>query len=340
MSSATHRADKINKLFKVARKFYQPVEPPSNRTVIEHLLYSCCLENATFEQADEVFARLQEEYFDWNEVRVTTTAELAEVMKKLPDATEASNRIRRTLHGLFEAHYSFDIEFLRKENLGKAIEQIEKYRGVSPFCLSYVSQSVLGGHSIPVDESLLLLMQVIGVVTESEAAAFRITGLERTIPKNKGIEFFSVVHQLAVAFHSNSFNKDIRAIVLEIDKGAAERFPRRGGRKKADEPVVEPVPQPAPPAPTKGKAPPPPPAKPAGKSPKPEKVLKTEKTEKKAAATKAPTKAIDKASAKAADKKKKATPAPKAQPKKSKQPPAKKPIAKMAAKKTVNRKPR
>ncbi|MEQ1904138.1 MAG: hypothetical protein ABL888_08150 [Pirellulaceae bacterium] len=338
MSSATHRADKINKLFKVARKYHQPVEPPSNRTVIEHLLYSCCLENATFELADEVFARLQEEYFDWNEVRVTTTAELAEVMKKLPDATEASNRIRKTLHGLFEAHYSFDIEFLRKENLGKAIEQIEKYRGVSPFCVSYVSQSVLGGHSIPIDASLMLLMQVIGVVSESEAASFRVTGLERTIPKNKGIEFFSVVHQLAVAFHNNSFNKDIRAIVLEIDKDAAERFPRRGGRKKADEPVAEPEPQPAP---TKGKATAPPSAaaKTAGKPNMPEKPQKPEKVDKKATA-KAPSKAVDKASAKAIDKKKKAVPAPKAQLKKAKQPPAKKPAVKAAAKKTVKRKPR
>ena len=337
MSSATHRADKINKLFKVARKYYQPVEPPSNRTVIEHLLYSCCLENATFELADEVFARLQEEYFDWNEVRVTTTAELAEVMKKLPDATEASNRIRKTLHGLFEAHYSFDVEFLRKENLGKAIEQIEKYRGVSPFCVAYVSQSVLGGHSIPVDAAFMLLMQVLGVISESEAESFRVTGLERTIPKNKGIEFFSVVHQLAVAFHNNTFNKDMRAIVLEIDKEAAERFPRRGGRKKADEPIAEPEPQ----ASTKDKAPATSAASPksAGKPNKPEKPQKPEKFEKTTAA-KSPTKANDKASSKAADKKKKAAPAPKAQSKKAKPLPAKKPAAKAAAKKTANRKPR
>jgi endonuclease-3 len=255
MSTAAQRNEKINKLFKVARKYYQPILPPTNRTVIEHMLYSCCLENAPYDLADEVFAKLQEEYFDWNEVRVTTTAELAEVMKRLPDAEEAANRVRRSLHGLFEAHYTFDLEFLKKENLGKAIEQLSKYRGMSPFCVSYAAQVSLGGHSIPIDDSLIELAKAIDIVSDDDAANKKVTGLERTIPKNKGIEFSSVVHQLAVAFRMGPFNKDIRNIILEIDPDSQERFPRRGGRKKSDEVVEEPTPQASEPAaPQKGKA--------------------------------------------------------------------------------------
>ncbi len=235
MTTATQRNDRINKLYKVAKKHYQPLLPPANRTVIEHMLYSCCLEDAPYELADEAFARLQQEYFDWNEVRVTTTAELAEVMKRLPQPEEASNRIRRSLHGLFEAHYSFDLEFLKKENLGKAVEQLGKYRGMTPFCISYSAQVALGGHSIPVDLSLIELLKALDIVSESDAASMKVTGLERTIPKNKGVEFASVVHQLAVAYASSPFNKSIREIVLEIDADAKDRFPRRGGRKKADE---------------------------------------------------------------------------------------------------------
>lgn len=235
MITATQRTDRINKLYKVAKKYFQPVEPRSNRTVMEHLLYGCCLENSPFELADEVFAQLQEEYFDWNEVRVTTTNELAEVMKRLPDPADAAQRVRKTLHGLFEAHYSFDLEFLRKANLGKAIEQIEKYRGVSPFCLAYVTQAVLGGHSIPIDDALLKLMQVIGVISEDEAQSSKVTGLERTIPKNKGLEFFSLVHQLAVQFRSNPFGKEVRDLILEIEPTAQDRFPKRVVKKKEAE---------------------------------------------------------------------------------------------------------
>lgn len=335
MSAAIQRTEKINKLFKVAKKHFHPVQPPSNRLLIEHLLYACCLENATFEAADEVLARLQDEYFDWNEIRVTTSRELAELMKKLPNPEEAANRVRKTLQGLFEAHYSFDVELLRKENLGKAIEQIQKYNGVTPFGVAYATQSVLGGHSIPIDDAMMLLMQVLGIASEGDAASHHITGLERAISKELGIEFFSIVHQLAVALHGSPFNKDIRAIVLEIDKTAADRFPKRQSKKKAveDSPpaAVETPEEPA--SPEKGAK-----AKTAAK----DKKVKTEPS----APTKASKKTTKPVAAAKSEKPKVAKPKVGSQkkPPSDKRTPAKSAPAKSAAKKTTKkvakRKPR
>ena len=246
MSSLANRAEKFNKLYKVVRKHYEPVAPPANRTVLEHLVYACCLEDSSFEAADEVLAKLLEDYFDWNEVRVTTSLELAEMMKGLHDPLAAASRLRKVLHGLFESKYSFDAEFFKKENLGKAIEQLEKYKGISPFVIASVAQLSLGGHSIPVDQALLSLMFTIGAITEEEQKQGKIPGLERTIPKNKGVEFASLVHQLAVAFHANPQDKKVRDIILSIDSDAADRFPKRGGgRKKDEEPAEAPSQKPA-----------------------------------------------------------------------------------------------
>ena len=230
--SATNRAANINKLFKVAKKHYSPVLPPSNRTVLEHMMFACCLNNAQYEAADESFARLQEQFFDWNEVRVTTAVELAEVMKQQPNPSESAVLIKKTLHGVFETYYNFDLDSLRKENLRKTVQQLERFKGVNSFVVSYVAQVALAGHYIPLDQATLNLMVILGIATEAEAAKGKIPGLERTIPKSKGIEFASVVHQLAAAFHKSKFNKDIRNILLTIASDAAERFPKRGGRKK------------------------------------------------------------------------------------------------------------
>jgi hypothetical protein len=79
MTALANRAEKFNKLYKVVKKYYQPVLSPANRTVLEHLVYACCLEDSTHEAADEVLAKLQVDYFDWNEIRVTTSLELAEL---------------------------------------------------------------------------------------------------------------------------------------------------------------------------------------------------------------------------------------------------------------------
>lgn len=232
MSASTNRADLINKLFKVAKKHFEPIKPPADRSVLDHMLYACCLEDSDYEAADEVFARLQEDFLNWNEVRVTTVAELADVMKKLHDPKGAALRFRQTLHGMFETHYQFDLDFLKKENLGKAVQTLEKYRGTTPFIVSYTAQAGLAGHSIPVDDALLLLLYVIGAISESEMEKRKIPGLSRVIPKAKGVEFASVVHQLAVAFYRSRFNKNTRDILLQIAPDAKDRFPKRGGGKK------------------------------------------------------------------------------------------------------------
>ncbi|MFT5299640.1 MAG: endonuclease III [Mariniblastus sp.] len=237
--SAKNRADLIIKLFKFVKKEYQVVAPPSNRPVLEHMLYGCCLENSTHEAADEAFAKLQENYFDWNEVRVTTSAELAESCKSLANPQAAGVSLKKTLHGIFENFYQFDLDFLRKENLSKAVQTFQKFNGVSPFVVSYVAQNGLGGHSIPLDQAAMDLFYVLGIVTEEEMTKGRVPGLERTIAKAKGVEFGNLVHQLAVVFASAPFSTTTRDKLLKISSDAKERFPKRASRKAAKEP--EPV---------------------------------------------------------------------------------------------------
>jgi len=333
MTALANRADKFNKLYKVVKKYYQPVLSPANRTVLEHLVYACCLEDSTYEAADEVLAKLQVDYFDWNEIRVTTSLELAELMKGLYDPLAAAGRLRKVLHGLFESKYSFDAEFLKKENLGKAIEQLEKYKGISQFVVASVAQLSLGGHSIPVDEALLSLMYTIGAISEEEQKQGKIPGLERTIPKNKGPEFASLVHQLAVAFYANPQDKKIRDIILQIDSEAAERFPKRSsGRKKSDEPA---------PAPVAAKVEAQPAAGAKGKK-SPEKPV-AEKASAKPVADKAAAKSDAKAAVKKAVAKPESKPAaakPPVSKKPAAKPPAKKPVAKPQPKVVAKKKPR
>jgi endonuclease-3 len=232
----------ITKIHKVLKKHFEPVSPPADRPVLEHLLYACCLENAKFDHVDEVFAKLEQNYFDWNEVRVTTVAELAEVMALLPDAADAARRLKRALQSVFEGHYSFDLEFLKKQNLGKAIEHVEKFNGVSSFAVAYLTQHAFSGHSIPLSAAVYELLQLLGVITEAEAAKQRVPGLERAIPKNKGVEFGSLLHQLGVDYAATPHSPRVRTILLEITPDAKERLPRRTTKKDAE-------PAPAPPEP-------------------------------------------------------------------------------------------
>jgi len=237
--SAANKASLLNKTHKVLKKHYEPVKPPADRSVLEHLLYACCLENAPFEAADEAFAKLQEGFFDWNEVRVTTIGELAETLRSLPSPEAAAARVKKTLHSVFETIYSFDLELMLKQNLGKATKELEAHKGVTPFVVSYVVQSALGGHSVALDEGELSALVVLGIAKPSEAAKSHVPGLERTISKAKGVEFFSLLHQLGADYYASPFSPRVRSILTEIAPDAKDRFPKRASRKAEEAPAAE-----------------------------------------------------------------------------------------------------
>ena len=140
--STSNRAGLITKIFKVLKKYYKPAISRQDRPLLEHVLYGCCLENSTAEAVDEVFARLEQNYFDWNEIRVTSIAELSLSMASLSDPSEAARRLKGALHGIFETHYAFDIDALRKQNLGAAVKEFQQLGKLTKFGLAYVTQYV------------------------------------------------------------------------------------------------------------------------------------------------------------------------------------------------------
>jgi endonuclease III len=245
IDNMSNRAAKYEQLHKSLKKHFKPQTEPGERSVLEHLIYACCLEDARTEQADEAFAKLQQAYFDWNEVRVTTVIELGEALSSLPNASQAGHRIKRCLQSLFETRYDYNIDDMKKANLSKATDELTALKGVTPFVLNYVSQNGLGGHAIPVDTLALDVMVQCEIITTAEAEKRSLPGVERAIPKNKGFEFGSLLHQFAVEFQQNPKNAEVLAVfkdmgvspkAKEVEKAAPKKE-----TKKAEAPASAPV---------------------------------------------------------------------------------------------------
>jgi len=225
--TTSSRAALFEKLFKVLRKYYKPVFPDPNAPILDHLLRACCLENASYQAAETALAALFHEFFDLNEIRVSTVRELAEVMACLPDPAAAAQRIKRLLQHVFEENYTFSLEELRKGTQGAAVERLQKIDGVTPFAVAYVVQSALGGHAIPIDSGTMEVLKILDLVSEKDAAAWQVPGLERAIPKSKGIEFGSLLHQLGADFTANPYSPAVHEILLATHSGAKDRLPKR-----------------------------------------------------------------------------------------------------------------
>jgi endonuclease III len=222
-----NRSALINRALKVLKKHYKPVAPPKDRTLFEHLIFACLLEDSPQEVAEQVFALLKQEYFGWNEVRVSTIRELTDALKSLVNPAESASRLKQTLHSVFESVYEFDIESLKKQNIGQAAKHLQKYNGTTPFAVAYVTQFALGGHSIPINRGALITLHTVGVISDDEFSKNIVPGLERAVSKSKGAEVGSLLHQLGVEVGRNPYGTVARKLMLEIDPGCKDRLPKR-----------------------------------------------------------------------------------------------------------------
>ena len=226
-----NRAAIYSKIHKVLKKHFTPVHPPE-LTVLEHLVYACCLENSSYEAADTAFAGLRENFFDWNEVRVSTVVELSEVMKETYRPGEQAANVKRSLQSIFESAYSFDLDGLRKQNIGKSIKDLGRNDGITNFSIGYVTQNGLGGHSIPLGRGELATLVILGAISTVEAEKHQAPALERSIPKSKGVEFGSLLHQLGTRLTNSPYSPATRSLFLEIAPTAKDRLPKRKAKTK------------------------------------------------------------------------------------------------------------
>jgi endonuclease-3 len=169
--------------------------------VLEQFLYAVCREGVTRDRADRAYRALQERFFDWNEVRVSASREVAEALAGLPAAESRANRLIGFLQEVFETTFSFDLELLQKKGLKQAAKQLARYQAANDYAVAWVIQQSLGGHSIPLDGPSLRVLRRLGLLEGDSAdlEALR-ASLEHQIPKAKGAQFIDLISAVAEEF--------------------------------------------------------------------------------------------------------------------------------------------
>jgi len=173
--SATQKTKMVDKLTlgkrlaALLKKRYPSPPSHSERPVLETLLFAICLEDASQEQAETAYSRLLTAFHDLNELRVSSITELAQVFDGLPNADWRAHRVRNVLQYVFEKHFEFAFESLRRKTLELATKQLSKIRDLSAFDRNYTLQSALGTHVIPVDHLMTNAAIWLGLAPHGES---------------------------------------------------------------------------------------------------------------------------------------------------------------------------
>ncbi|HEY2908806.1 MAG TPA: hypothetical protein VGI99_01080 [Gemmataceae bacterium] len=193
MPAITNKQQLLNFAFAaLKKKFPLPSGDAPERTVLEDLIYAACREGTTTEDANRAYAALRKAFIDWNEVRVSTVQEVADVLRPLPQPGSRAKRIVALLQAVFEERYSYDLSDVLKKGLKDTARKLRFYKeGVNDYAVAWVMQRTLGGHAIPIDAPTLRALQRLGVVEPGEPESIEAVraSIEHVIPKTRGPEF-------------------------------------------------------------------------------------------------------------------------------------------------------
>lgn len=195
MATTINKQRLLTQLFSTAKKTVEPDEEA--RPVLQQFIYGLCRESATREQADEAYRFLCERFFDWNEVRVSSTRELEEAFAGTIEPELRAERLVSFLQEVFEIHFAFDLDKLQKEGLKQAAKKLARYQAANDYAVSWVVQRSLGGHAIPLDAPTLRCVTRLGLIEGEPEEADARASLEHLIPKAKGPQFTDVVSAVA-----------------------------------------------------------------------------------------------------------------------------------------------
>jgi hypothetical protein len=194
MKNSRDYSKKVQALYRALSRKHAKVQKVSDEPVTSAIVYAIVSSEMNEKSASSAVKRLSDHFVDWNDLRVSWTDEIVDVLHK---DTQATRRIASTLvqvlNSIFNQHHKVDLDTLK--NIGKrpARQAIEKIEGISRFVVDYSVLTSLSGHAIPLTEGMLEYLRNNELVDPS-ADEQQIGGfLAKQIPAKNGYEFYALL---------------------------------------------------------------------------------------------------------------------------------------------------
>ncbi len=198
-------ASKLQTLLKRPAKAQENPEDPAETLVQSFLLWEAATSHAT-----TALDRIRKSFVDLNELRVEVpTAVVALLGNRYPMAEERADRLKRSLHAIFQARHRLDLEHLKDLDRRKQLAFLEGLDGMVPFVASRMLLLHFGHASVPLDEQTANLLREAKIATreattaEIAAALAKIAGTAEEARK---------IHAALLAFADAAWEADAKSM--------------------------------------------------------------------------------------------------------------------------------
>ncbi|MBL4886052.1 MAG: hypothetical protein JKY95_16150, partial [Planctomycetaceae bacterium] len=161
---ASDRSKVCQQVVTILKKEYGSRLPAHDHDVLDTLLFSVCLQNSNYADAESALQSLKDDFFDYNELRVSSITEIQNSFVHMSEPEWRAMRVRDVIQFVFENGYSFEVEDLKKKTIDAAEKQLKKIKSLTPFNISYTLLFSLGSHLVPIDENTLQISNWLGLL--------------------------------------------------------------------------------------------------------------------------------------------------------------------------------
>lgn len=237
MKNSKEYSDKIKSLYKSLKKKYGKVEPVTHNTITEALVYGAIAEHLGDKAAQTTFANIVEYFSDLNELRVSRTEEILEIIDYENDALarKVAHSLIRVLASIFTSFHCINLEGLKKLGKRPARQALEKIESVTDFMIDYCMLTALDGHAIPLSATMKDYLDGEDLVYPDSDQKDIEGFLTRLISADQGYEFYSLLRQ-----ESDTYNpKKKKAVKKDEDSTAKKVTPKKATKAEADEKITK-----------------------------------------------------------------------------------------------------
>ena len=182
MKRGTHYAKKLKRAYSKFRGCAARRSIPEPTPPVEQLILAVLSQETSLSRARKAAKQLNEDMIDYNELRVSTPAEISEsIDRHVPRAVQCAKALIRLLNAIYRTEYAVSLDSLTSKGIREVKSSLERLEGITPYVTASVLLWSLGGHAVPINDPVLEFLKKQELVDPRASCAEVQSFLERHI---------------------------------------------------------------------------------------------------------------------------------------------------------------
>jgi len=234
MKGSREYSKKVRKLYSSLKRKHPKPQSPVYDDPIDALVYAVISEKMSESATQSAIKRFADYFIDINDLRVSRTEEIIEVLGSDTAVTgDVALALTTALGAVFHKYNTVTLKALNKTGKKPARQVLQKMNGVSPFVLDYCMLTSLQGHAIPLTKKMIDYLTSNELV-HPDADQQQIEGfLARQIPAENAYEFYALLRRQSESRRARRKRKTARETKTETAAGAGKKKKKTKTKKDA-----------------------------------------------------------------------------------------------------------